>query len=241
MLGWLRHRQQRHPDPALAPAALAANDLGDRAAEHEQGIADPRSHLQGRVRARGLEGRPERPHGAAQDLSDLPLVGRPRPQGQARRPPGAGGLLYDHAEPDESEFQLLPLHQHGLPERLRPREQPHRLVPDDPWRLLIGGLLRHDRRADRGDLRAGARVVLRRPELVPDPGVPVPDDAAEHGAAPQLAAHGILEDAQDRLRPFRGDAAGAEGRRLRPSLRVQHRDQRPLQFDRGMPGHDDAG
>ena len=35
-----------------------------------------------------------------------------------RRPPGAGGVLHDHAEPDESEFQLLSLHQHGLPERL---------------------------------------------------------------------------------------------------------------------------
>ena len=77
--------------------------------------------------------------------------------------------------------------------------------------------------------------------FVPDPGVPVPDDAAEHGAAPQLAAHGVLEDAQDRLRPFRGDAAGAEGRRLRPPLRVQHRDQGPLRFDRGLPGHDHAG
>ncbi len=51
-------------------------------------------------------------------LSDLPLVGRPRSQGQGRRPPGPGGLLYDHPRPDESEFKLLSRHQHGLPERL---------------------------------------------------------------------------------------------------------------------------
>ena len=34
---------------------------------------------------------------AAEDLSDLPLVGRPRPQGPRGRPPGAGRLLYDLA------------------------------------------------------------------------------------------------------------------------------------------------
>ena len=111
-------KRHRHPDAALAATALAANDRGDRAAEHEQGIPDPRPHLQGRVRARGLEGRPERPHGAAQDLSDLPLVGRSRSEDQARRPPGARGVLHDHAEPDESELQLLPLDQSWLSERL---------------------------------------------------------------------------------------------------------------------------
>ena len=46
------------------------------------------------------------------------------------------------------------------------------------------------------DLCAGARIVLRRPEVVPDPGLSVQDDAAQHGEAPQLAEHGVLEDAQ---------------------------------------------
>ena len=30
---------------------------------------------------------------------DLPLVGRSRPEDQGRRPPGARGLLHDHARP----------------------------------------------------------------------------------------------------------------------------------------------
>ena len=38
---------------------------------------------------------------APEDLSDLPLVGRSRAQGQGRRPPGAGRLLFDHAGADE--------------------------------------------------------------------------------------------------------------------------------------------
>ena len=38
--------------------------------------------------------------------------------------------------------------------------------------------------------------VLRRPEIVPDPGLSVPDDAHQHGEAPQFAAHGVLENAQ---------------------------------------------
>ena len=49
-----------------------------------------------------------------EDLSDLPLVGRSRPEEEGRRPPGARGLLYDHARADESELQLLPRLQHRL-------------------------------------------------------------------------------------------------------------------------------
>ena len=46
----------------------------------------------------------------------------------------------------------------GYPERLRPRLGLHRLRADGAWRLLVARLLRDDRRADPGDLRAGARV-----------------------------------------------------------------------------------
>ena len=38
---------------------------------------------------------------AAQDLSDVPLVGPARPQDPRRRPAGARGLLYDRARADE--------------------------------------------------------------------------------------------------------------------------------------------
>ena len=60
-------------------------------------IADPGPCLQGRIRARSLEAGSHRPLRVAQDLSDLPLVGRTRAQDQGRRPPGARGLLQHHA------------------------------------------------------------------------------------------------------------------------------------------------
>ena len=46
---------------------------------------------------RGLEADGERPLRAAQDLSDLPLVGPARPEDERRRPPGTRGLLHGHA------------------------------------------------------------------------------------------------------------------------------------------------
>jgi hypothetical protein len=52
-------------------------------------------------------------------------------------------------------------------------------------------------------------------KVVPDPGLSVPHDAGEFGAAPHQSEHGLLEDDQGRQRPFRGDASGTQGRRLR--------------------------
>ena len=49
---------------------------------------------------------------------DLQLVRRARPQGQARRPPGARGLLHDHARADEPGLQVPPGDESGLPQRL---------------------------------------------------------------------------------------------------------------------------
>ena len=114
----LRYRR-RCSFVALAPAALSANDLRDRAAEHGEGIADPRAHLQGRVRARNLERGQNRPLRAAQDIPDLPLVGRAWSKNQAGRPPGAGRILHNHARPDESQFQLLSCDQHRFSQQLR--------------------------------------------------------------------------------------------------------------------------
>ena len=86
----------------------------------------------------------------------------------------------------------------GFPNAYRPLPRAHRRLPDDPRRLLLARLLRHDRRADRRNLFARARVVLRRPEGVPDPGLSVPHDARQHGAPPQFAAHGVLAHARSR-------------------------------------------
>ena len=164
------------------------------------------------------------------------------PEGQGRRPPGARGLLHDHPRADESEFQLLPRDQYRLPQRLRQSQRPPRRVPDDPWRLLLARLLRDDRRADRRNLFAGARILPRRPAIVPDPGLSVPHDAGESRAASHQSEHGLLEDDQGRQRPFRGDTSRAEGRRLRPALRVRRRTAAEilqaarLQCDQPLPG-----
>ena len=42
------------------------------------------------------------------------------------------------------EFKPISRDQYGLPECIRSGEQPHRRVPDDPRRLLVVRLLRHD-------------------------------------------------------------------------------------------------
>src|SRR6185437_8312126 len=130
-------------------SAIAAYAGAARPEADAEGIADPGPHLQGRIRARSLEAGYHRPLRVAQSLSDLPLVRRPRPEGQRRRPSGTRGLLHDHARPDEPELQLLPRDQYRLPQRLRSRQRSPWRVSDDPWRLLVARLLRHDRRADR--------------------------------------------------------------------------------------------
>ena len=200
------------------PPKLIADD--DREG-HGSAVADPGPPVQAGSRARGLEAGPLRPLRAAEDLSDLPLVGRPRTQGPRRRPPGAGRLLFDLAGADEPAVGLLSLVQHRLSQRLRPGARPHRLAADGAWRLLVARLLRDDRRADRGNLFARPRILLRRPARVPVAGLSVQDDAGEHGEASQQPEHAVLEDDQGRLRSFRGDAAGAEGRFLREEIRVR--------------------
>ena len=59
--------------------------------------------------------------------------------------------------------------------------------------------------------------------VVPAAGLSVQDDADQHGETSQQSEHAVLEDDQGRLRSFRGDAAGAEGRFLREEIRVRCR------------------
>ena len=70
----------------------------------------------------------------------------------------------------------------------------------------------------------GAGIVFRRPARVPVPGLSVQDDADQHGQASQQSEHAVLEDDQGRLRRFRGDAAGAEGRFLREEICLRCRE-----------------
>ena len=54
---------------------------------------------------------------------------------------------------------------------------------------------------------ARPRRATRQPTVIPDPGLSIPFDAGELGAASNQSEHGLLEDAQDRQRSFRGDAS----------------------------------
>ena len=127
----------------------------------------------------------------AQGLSDLPLVGRSRAEGQYegdRQAPEGFYTITPGA--DESEFQLLPRHQHRLPQRLRQSQRRHGAF------LMIHGdcssrgcYAMTDEQI--GEIYSLAREVLpRRPEVVPDPGLSVPHDAGEYGAASQQPEHG---------------------------------------------------
>src|SRR5262249_49154463 len=124
-----------------------------------------------------------RPLPAPQDLSDLSVVGRSWAEVAGGRPSGSRGVLYNYAEVDEPQFQLLSCDQYGIPQQLRQSEQPRRQLAHDRRRLLVEWLLRHDRRTDKRGLFAGARLIPRRPAVFPGPGLSVPHDAGESGAA----------------------------------------------------------
>src|SRR5262245_44599551 len=201
---------------AAAQAALAAPTKEDA-----KTFTDPRAHFQGGGGARSLETGHHRPFPDAQDLSDLPVVGRSRAEVAGGRRSGSRGVLYGYAQPDASQLQLLSGDQYGLPQQLRQSEQPRRQLPHDPWRLLVGRLLCHDRRTDKRDLFAGARLVPRRPAVIPGPGLSVPLDAGESGAASKQSELGLLEDAQDRQRSLRDDASRTKGGCVQPPLCIR--------------------
>ena len=83
-------------------------------------------------------------------------------------------------------------------------------------------------------LRAKPSSVVRKSFQVQ--ALPVPNDTAQCGKASQLAAHGFLANAQGRIRPLRGYAARAQGRCLRPPLRVRCAIIRQIQPGRAVSG-----
>jgi hypothetical protein len=139
--------------------------------------------FQGRGGARSLETGHHRPFPDPQDLSDLSVVGRSWAEVAGGRPSGSRGVLYSYTRVDESQLRLLSCDQRRLPQQLRQSEQPRRQLAHDPRRLLVERLLCHDRRTDKRDLFAGARLIPRRPAVIPGPGLSVPLDAGESGAA----------------------------------------------------------
>ena len=58
---------------------------------------------------------------------------------------------------------------------------------------------------------------------IPNSGLPVPPDGGQPRPPPQQSEHAVLENAQGRQRPFRGDPSRTQGRCLRQALRVRPR------------------
>ena len=99
------------------------------------------------------------------------------PKAKRGRPPGAQRLLHHHARPDESAIGLLPVVQIGYPNAYDRSLGHTGLQANGARRLLVAGLLRHDRRADRRNLRARPRSPRRLERGFQVQAYPVPDDA----------------------------------------------------------------
>ncbi len=95
---------------------------------------------------------------AAQDLSDVPMVGTTRPEEARRRHAGAGRLLLDRAGADEPQLPLLSGVQRRVPERIRPGLWAHRRQCDGARSLFVRRLLLDDRRAGRRHLCDRPRI-----------------------------------------------------------------------------------
>src|SRR5215475_2910659 len=162
---------------ATARAALAAPTKEDAKI-----FTYRRARFQGRGGARSLETGQHRPFPDPQDLSDLSVVGRSWAEVAGGRPSGSRGILFSYTRVDESQLQLPSCDQPRLPQQLRQGERPRRQLAHDPRRLLVERLLCHDRRTDKRDLFAGARLIPWRSAVIPGPGLSVPIDAGESGA-----------------------------------------------------------
>ena len=141
-----------------AAADFLRHACRDGQARHHAVLADAHPHLQEGGGARNLEDEVERRVRAAQDLSDVPLVGAARAEEARRRHAGAGGLLYHRARADEPELPLLFVVQRRISERLRSGLRAHRRQCHGARRLFVRRLLLDDRRAGRRHLRDRPRT-----------------------------------------------------------------------------------
>ena len=111
--------------------------------------------------------------------------GEPRAEEGGGRPPGAGGLLYDHPGADEPELRLLPLFNIGYPnayDRSLGRTGAHLMVHGA---CSSRGCYSMNDEQIQEIYTLGAARLPGRPARLPGAGLPVPHDAREHGAAPQ--------------------------------------------------------
>ena len=116
-------------------------------------------------------------------------------QGDRQTPEGS----YYHAQIDESEFGFLSCDQHRLSQRFdkaNDRDGTFLMIHGDC--SSSGCYAMTDEQI--GEIYALAReLTLWRTSVISGPGLSVPHDVGEPGAASHQSAHGLLEDAQDRL------------------------------------------
>ena len=154
----------------------------------DEGIADPGAHLQGRSRSSRSGSRTRTGRYAL--LKTYPIcrwsgeLGPKVKEGDRQAPEGFYTITPGQMNPNS---QLLSRRSiSAIPnayDRAHGRTGAYLMVHGDC--SSRGCYAMTDEQIAR-NLRARPRVVLRRPEIVPGPGLSVPDDADQHGQAPQL-------------------------------------------------------
>ena len=225
---------------ASASARRARPADARRTQGHGGDVADPHPHLQGRIGAGGLEAAEvDRPLRAPEDLRHLRLVRRcsvrRSAEGDRQAPEGFYTITPGADEPE-------------VRATTSPSTSAIRTNYDRSLGRTGSHLMVHGACSSRGcysmtdeniqEIYTLGRLAFQGGQRdFQVQAFPVPHDAGEHGAAPRRPEHALLADAEGRLRPFRRDAAAAQGRRLRAALRLQLRaaDGRDLQRDGRLP------
>ena len=165
---------------AKANAPIPSATLALMAAKNTSPSAPVHPHLQEGSRARNLETREGRALHPHQDVSALPLVGPARAETDARRPSGAGRLLFDRRRqmnPNSHDYLSFDI---GFP-NVTTRRMARRVAISWCTAPARRPVLRNDRQANRRDLCDRARSFRRRPAGLSVPGLSVPHERAEHG------------------------------------------------------------
>jgi len=177
------------PVPPKLVADMAAKDIGPA-------IADAGPAVQAGSRTRSLEAGSLRPLRTAETYPICRWSGDLGPkvrEGDRQAPEGFYSISPGQMNPQSAYYLSFNTGYPNAFDKALGRSGSQLMVH---WRLFVARLLRHDGRADRGNLSLGARILLRRPARVPTAGLSVQDDAAEHGQTSQQPEHAVLENDQ---------------------------------------------
>ena len=139
--------------------------------------------------------------------------------------------------PDEPELELLPRVQHRLSQQVRPRLGPHRRQPHGARRLLVGRLLRHDRRRrSRKSTRSPARPSKAATRASSSRSIPfrmTPANIAQHASNANMPFWNNLKEGYD---SFEMAAVRRPGTCATSATCSTCRQRRAARRDRGLPG-----